>query len=175
MKCKVILLLVCVVISIATYSKRADRQKRERELERASVRAEMQEIDQRFAEATGSSRDWLTGAGCDEFRSPLFLAQKAIEETGKALFTVRLSDVVLIDDKPQLTAEYYNTGECTFAPNIDVQAIVTDEQAVELMERESGRFTKYLLALDVSATYPQERGILVTGKLIDITLREPKD
>jgi hypothetical protein len=175
MNWKVILLLVCVAISIATYSKRADRQERERELELGALRLEMQEIDQRFAEATGSSRSWLTGAGCDDFRSPLYPAQKAIEETGKALFTVWLRDVVLIDDKPQLTAEYYNTGECTFAPNIDVQAIVTDEQAIELMTRESGRFDKYLLALDVSATYPQDRGILVTGKLIDITLREPKD
>ena len=175
MNWKGILLLTCVAISIATYSKRADKQEQLRELERAAVQAEMQEIEQRFVAVTGATTDWLTGAGCDDFQSPLYLAQKAIQETDKALFTVRVQDVVLIEDKPQLTAEYHNIGECLFAPNIDVQAIVTDEQAVELMGRETGRFSKYLLALDVSATYPQERGILVTGKLIDFTLLEPKD
>ena len=174
MKWRGALLLACVAISITTYSKKMDRQEREHELERAVALAEMQEIDRRFAEATGSSRSWLTGAGCDDIRSPLYLAQKAIKETGKALFTVRLKDVVLIDDNPQLIAEYYNTGECTLAPNIDIQAILTDEQAAELMARTAGRFDKYLLALDVSAAHPQDRGILVAGTLIDITQREPK-
>lgn len=173
MKWKGILLLVCVAISIATFNQRADRKKNERELARLALVAEQIEVEKRFAEATGASKDWLAGAGCDDYSSPIYQAQKAIEETGKALFTVWLDDVVLIDGKPQLIANYRNFSECAFAPNIEVQAVLTEEQAHVLVGRRGHRFEEYLLAIDVSGTYPQERGILVTGNLVALSEQLP--
>lgn len=175
MNWKVILLLACVAISFATLKQRTEKREGQQKLERAAVQAELQAIEERFAETTGASKSWLLGAGCGDHRTPLYVVQRAIQAADKAIFNVRVDDVVLINDQLQLRANYRSVGECLFAPDISVHAWITEEQVAELNVGDAGRFDAYLLALDVSDTSPQDNGIVVAGKLIGITAREPRD
>ena len=175
MKWQNVLMLVFLAVGFSYCSHMKDKQESQRNLAQAAMQLEIQKVERTFTETTGASNSWLRGAGCDDFHSPLYLTQKSIQDTGKAMFNAGQVDVVLVNNKLQLRAEYYSTGECLFAPDISIQAWITDEQVVELNLGEVDRFDRYLLALDVSDTYPKDSGIVVTGKLIGIAERKPKN
>jgi len=168
MKWQNVLMLAFLAVGFSYCSHMKDRQESQRNLDRAAMLLEIQKVERTFAENTGASNNWLRGAGCDEFQSPLYLTQKSIQDTGKALFNVWQVDVGLVNNQPQLRSEYDRGVECLFAPDISIQAWITKEQVVELNLGEVDRFDQHLLALEVSDTSPQDSGIVVTGKLIGI-------
>ena len=161
-------LLAVVAVGVAAISKAKLRNEGELALEQSTAFAKRVEAEQRFSESTGSSKNWLSAAECNRMGTPRYPVQKAIQETSKALFTVRLTDVVLIGETAHVEAEYFGIGECTFVPGIHLRAAATDEQVTELLVEGTGRFDEYLLAIDVTTTHPMGDDILVTGNLIDV-------
>ena len=149
------------------------------------VRAQAIEARQQaFAESTGATMDWVQTAGCGTLDTPLYKMQRAIAGVDRAMFVVRIDEVVLLDNELQLRASQTYGGHCFLFTPLEIHVSITEEQNNRMPTGISDKMAAYLLAIEVDATAPtkvsqydaegryESDGVLVTGRLIDIARRE---